>query len=154
LKLSKDGWTGLAVLAASLFLFALTLDLKPSPLVPIGPGFYPRVVLGITAVLALSLVVFDLKSAKRPAAAEDLNYALVLAVFVVFGLYAGALPYLGFRIATALFVAALQAVLEPPKSARGWAIIAATALATTVACYILFERYLQVLLPRGRWTDF
>jgi putative tricarboxylic transport membrane protein len=44
LKLSKDGWAGLAVLAASLFLFALTVGLQDNPLVPIGPGFYPRIV--------------------------------------------------------------------------------------------------------------
>jgi hypothetical protein len=35
LKLSREGWTGLAALAASLVLFTLTLDLKPNPLVPI-----------------------------------------------------------------------------------------------------------------------
>lgn len=154
MKLSKDGWTGLAVLAASLVLFGLTLDLKPSPLVPIGPGFYPRIVLGITAVLALSLVVFDFWAPKAAGKAEALNYRLVLIVFVVFGLYVGALPYLGFRIATAIFVAALQAVLEPPKGARGWILVGVTALVTTMVCYVLFERYLQVFLPRGRWTDF
>ena len=154
MKLSKDGWTGLAVLAASLFLFALTLDLKPSPLVPIGPGFYPRIVLGITAVLAAALFLFDLFGAQRAASGPGANYALVLAVFVIFGLYVGALPYLGFRLATLAFVAALQSVLDPPKTRRGWIVVALTALVTTAVCYIVFERYLQVLLPRGRWTDF
>jgi putative tricarboxylic transport membrane protein len=154
LKLSKDGWTGLAVLVASLFLFALTLDLKPSPLVPIGPGFYPRIVLGITAVLAAALLLFDLLTPVRSATGKGANYALVLAVFVIFGLYVGALPYLGFRLATLVFVAALQSVLDPPKTRRGWIVVALTALVTTAVCYIVFERYLQVLLPRGRWTDF
>jgi hypothetical protein len=28
------------------------------------------------------------------------------------------------------------------------------ALATVLATYLAFERYLLVLLPRGRWTDF
>src|SRR5687768_10722448 len=60
LKLSREGWTGLAALAASLVLFTLTLDLKPNPLVPIGPGFYPRIVLGLSAVLAAALIAFDL----------------------------------------------------------------------------------------------
>ena len=154
MRLSKDGWTGLAVLAASLVLFGLTLDLKPSPLVPIGPGFYPRIVLGITVVLAASLVVFDFLAPAAAPKSENLNYRLVFIVFVVFGLYVGALPYLGFRIATAVFVAALQAVLDAPKGARGWIRVGVTALVTTVVCYVLFERYLQVLLPRGRWTDF
>jgi len=52
LKLSRDGWAGLVILAASLVLFALTLDLKANALVPIGPGFYPRLVIGLTAALA------------------------------------------------------------------------------------------------------
>jgi hypothetical protein len=155
LKLSKDGWTGLVVLAASLVFFWLTLELRPNPLVPVGPGFYPRIVLALTAFLSFALVVFDLLDRKKAAAKSgNLNYGLVLAAFVIFGLYVGAMPYLGFRIATLAFVAALQATLEPPRGARGWALVGVTALVTTAASYFLFERYLQVLLPRGRWTDF
>lgn len=154
MKLSKDGWTGLATLAASLLLFALTLDLKPSPLVPIGPGFYPRIVLGITAVLAAALVLFDWLAPAPSRTSEGANYALVLTVFVAFGVYVGALPYLGFRISTLLFMAALQSMLDPPKTRRAWIVVGVTALVTTAVCYIVFERYLQVLLPRGRWTDF
>lgn len=154
MKLSRQGWTGLAALVASLVLFALTLDLKPNPLVPIGPGFYPRIVLGLTAVLAAALVVFDLRTAALPPSISKANYPLVAAVFVVVGLYVGALPFLGFRVSTFLFVAALQATLDPPRSAKAWALVGVSALITTVASYLLFERYLQVLLPRGRWTGF
>ena len=155
MKLSRAGWTGLAALAASLVLFGLTLDLKPNPLVPIGPGFYPRIVLGLSAALAAALVAFDLFRAQTPAAGQAApNYFLVLAVFLIVGLYVGALPVLGFRISTFAFVAALQATLEPPRATRGWISVAATAFLTTLVSYVLFERYLQVLLPRGRWTDF
>ena len=153
MRLSKDGWTGLAVLAASLILFGLTLGLRDNPLVPIGPGFYPRIVLGIAAVLAVALLVFSFLG-HRPAVKSGANYALVVAVFAIFFAYVGALPYLGFRIATFLFVPALQVTLEFPPNRKAWAIVAATAVITTVVSYVLFERYLQVLLPRGRWTDF
>jgi putative tricarboxylic transport membrane protein len=154
LKLSRQGWTGLAALAVSLVLFWATLDLKSNPLVPIGPGFYPRIILGLTAVLAVALIAFDFVRKKEPGSPSGANYALVLAVFVIFGLYAGALPALGFRISTFLFVALLQATLDPPRSARAWMVVAFSALVTTGVSYFLFERYLQVLLPRGRWTDF
>jgi len=154
LKLSRAGWTGLAALVASLVLFVLTLDLKTNPLVPIGPGFYPRIVLGLSAALAAALVVFDFRSGKRAEAGPDANYRLVLLVFVVFGLYVGLMPGLGFRISTFLFVAALQSLLEPPKGVKGWAVVLATALITTLVTHTIFERYLSVLLPRGRWTDF
>jgi putative tricarboxylic transport membrane protein len=154
LKLSREGWTGLAAAAASLVLFWLTLDLKPNPLVPIGPGFYPRIVLGLSAALAVALVVFDLLKEKQASERADANYALVLAVFAICGVYVGALPFVGFRISTLVFVTALMATLEPPRGTRGWLVLGATALLTTAVSYVLFERYLQVLLPRGRWTDF
>ena len=154
MKLSRDGWGGLAVLAASLFLFALTLGLKDNPLVPIGPGYYPRIVLAVTAAFALALVISDLLSVKRSKAKEALNYLLVLEMFAVFGLYAGALPYLGFRISTFLYVAASNALLDIPRSAKGFARVVVVAGITTVVVYYVFERYLTVLLPRGRWTDF
>lgn len=154
MKVSKDGWGGLAVLAASLFLFALTLGLKDNPLVPIGPGFYPRIVLGVTAVLALALVLVDLWTPRRSSEAQKLNYLLVVEMFAIFGLYCGALPYLGFRISTFLYVAATNALLDVPTGGKGAARVLAVALITTVVVYYAFERYLTVLLPRGRWTNF
>jgi putative tricarboxylic transport membrane protein len=154
LKLSKDGWGGLAVLAASLFLFALTLGLRDNPLVPIGPGFYPRIVLGLTALLAAALIVLDLRKKKTPAARESVAYGAVLLHFAVFGLYAVSLPWLGFRVATFAYVAATNALLDVPRSARGWLRVTLLALGTVLATYYVFEHYLLVLLPRGRWTGF
>ena len=155
MRLSRDGWGGLAALAASLFLYAATLDLKDNPLVPIGPGYYPRIVLGITAVLALAVLIADLLSKKTPPPPSvRLNYAMVAAMFAVFGLYCGALPFLGFRIATFVYLAATNAMLEPPASTKGYLRVLAVALVTTVVVYLAFERYLDVLLPRGRWVDF
>ena len=75
-------------------------------------------------------------------------------MFALFGLYVGALPYLGFRISTFLYVAASNALLDLPKSAKGWGRVLLVAAITTVVVYYVFERYLTVLMPRGRWTDF
>ena len=153
MKLTRDGWTGLVCLVASLVLFGFTIGLRDNPLVPIGPGFYPRIVLGISAFLAAWVVVQSLLQPPR-AGKGDENYGLVAGVFAIFFVYVGAMPFLGFRISTVVFMAALQATLEPPRGAKGWVIVAVTAIATTLVCYYLFEGYLQVLLPRGRWTDF
>ena len=158
--LSRDGIAGLVVLAASVVLYFLTLGLKDNPLVPIGPGFYPRIVLGITGAFALLLVGADFLEHRRAPATKAgqaparLNYRLVLLNFALFALYAGALPYLGFRLATFAYVVAAQALLEPPRDRKRWVTVIVIALVTTVVTYLVFERYLSVLLPRGRWTDF
>jgi len=146
------------VLSASLVLFGLTLGLKDNPLVPIGPGFYPRIVLGVTAALSLWLVVADAAGGRSrkpaPALAPDHNYLLVGLMFLLFGLYCGALAFLGYRLSTVLYVAAANALLDPPRGARGWGRVALVAVLTAFLTHLVFERYLTVLLPRGTWTGF
>jgi hypothetical protein len=111
-------------------------------------------VLGFTAVLAAAVVAFDFFRKRDPEALGAANYAAVALHFAVFGVYVAALPWLGFRVATFAYVAATNALLDFPKTIRGWMRVAVIALATAVATYFVFERYLSVLLPRGRWTGF
>jgi hypothetical protein len=159
--IGRDGWAGLVVLAFCGVLWWMTLGLKANPLVPIGPGFYPRIVIGATAFFAVLVVVGDVLARRRAGAAAAAaragprpNYPLVLASFAVFGAYVLALPGLGFRAATFLYVAAAAALLARPRGATGWLKVLVLALLTTVVTYYVFERYLLVLLPRGRWTGF
>ena len=105
-------------------------------------------------MLAFALVIVDLLHPQAAKASEGLNYLLVVETFVVFGLYVGALPFIGFRISTFLYVAATNALLDVPKGAKGWGRVVLVAALTTVIVYYVFERYLTVLMPRGRWTNF
>jgi hypothetical protein len=156
----RDGCTGLAVLAASLALFWGTLGLERHPMVPVGPGFYPGIVLVVTALFAVGLVVADVVTHRRRHATEPTpsaapaNYRLVALAFGVFAAYVLALPWLGFRLSTFLFLVAMPPVFERPAGARAWALIVFLALVATAIVYFVFERYLHVLLPRGRWTGF
>ena len=150
--LGRDGIAGLVCLGGSLWFLALTRGLPHPALVPIGPGFYPRILLGILVVLSAALVVSDLLNRRRAAAAPT-RYRLVILAFAIFAAYVALMPVLGYRVATFLFVGALQATLEPPRGARWWLVLA-VALATTLVTYYIFERYLSVLLPRGRLTGF
>lgn len=152
--IGRDGLAGLAAAAASLALFWLTLGLETSPLVPIGPAFYPRIVLGITAVLGLALVASSLFEKKKEKKNEKANHRLVALSFGVFALYVVLLPLAGFRVATFAFVAGLNLVLAPPRSASHWGRALALGAITAMAAYYAFEHYLQVLLPRGSWTGF
>lgn len=160
MRLGRDGIAALVILAASVALFVATLGLKASGLVPIGPGFYPRIVLGLTAFFSLWLLIADVLAhrqampAPAPAGAVRPNYALVALNFALFGLYVMALPGLGFRIATLLYVAIANVLLAMPRGLRGWAGTLALAAGTAFISHFIFESQLSVLLPRGSWTGF
>ena len=159
--MTRDGVAGLVCLALSIGMLVLTRGLPQSSFVPIGPDFYPRIVLVIMAVLSAMLIAFDLWSQLKPsaqavagaeAAPEQRNYRLVGVTFAVFAGYVILLPFVGYRVATFLFMIALQAVIDPPSGARRWAVVLISALASTAVTYVVFDSYLSVLLPRGRWT--
>jgi uncharacterized protein YqgC (DUF456 family) len=156
--MGRDGVAGLAILALSLGLYAATFGIESNPLVPVSPAFYPRLVLGATAVLAAALLVIDvvahrLGRARAGVSWRGANHALVAVEFAIFTAYALLLPYIGFRIATFIFIVAMQVSLRRPVGARAWAIVVAVAVVATLVVYYVFDLYLHVLLPRGRWIE-
>ena len=159
MSIGRDGIAGLILLAISLVLLVKSFQLPSLPIVPVGPGFYPAIVLSFMAVASALLVLQDLMK-RRPTAvagagdAPPRNYRLVVVAFAIVGAYVVLLPLVGFRVATVLFVGGLQAALGRPRTARQWVVLAAIALGTAVVSYFIFERYLLVLLPRGAWTGF
>ena len=157
MSIGRDGIAGLVLLAISLVLLVQSFQLPSLPIVPVGPGFYPAIVLSFMAAASALMVVQDLLQhrAAVPAAPSDApkrNYRTVVIAFAIAAAYVALLPLLGFRIATVLFVGAMQAALERPRTARQWAVLATVALGASVLSYLVFERYLLVLLPRGAWT--
>jgi hypothetical protein len=131
-------------------------------MVPIGPAFYPRVVVLILGALSIILIVLDvLATRRRPVRAAAAaaatagpapNYRLVLATFVEFGVYILLIPLIGFRISTFLFVLLLEVTLEWPRNPKHWILMIVVAVATSLVCFYVFEDYLSVLLPRGTWS--
>ena len=158
MSIGRDGIAGLILFAISLVLLFQSFKLPSLPIVPVGPGFYPGIVLTFMAAASALLVVQDIMRHRAPAAAlEDAprrNYRPVVKAFAIVGAYVALMPLLGFRLATVLFVAALQAALDPPRTPTAWIVLAVIALCTATAGYLVFERYLLVLLPRGAWTGF
>jgi hypothetical protein len=151
--LGRDGVAGLVGLAGALVLLGASRGLPEPALIPIGPAFYPRIVFVATAILSALLVVQDLLRARARPGPRAASYRLVLVTYLAVAAYVGLLPLLGFRLATGLFVAGLQAALEPPRG-RAWWRLLAVAVATPLLTYLVFEHYLSVLLPRGRLTGF
>jgi hypothetical protein len=148
MRLGRDGIAGLIGLALSLALLPYAFGLPRLPIVPIGPGFYPALVLTFMAVTCALLVLQDVFAQRRAAAAPQeaaepaprRAYGLVAAAFVAVAAYIGLLPLLGFRIATVLFVAA-SSCAEAPKTLRQWTVLLAVAAGTSAVTYFAFEQY-------------
>jgi hypothetical protein len=151
--MTRDVAIGVIGLAGSVLLLVMAQGLPRAALVPIGPGFYPRILFGVTAALSVLLVVSGLRQREQQERPPT-SYRLVLSTFAVVIAYLLVLPLLGYRLGTFLFVAVLQAVLERPLTTARWALLVAIALVTSIATYYVFEVYLSVLLPRGRLTEF
>jgi putative tricarboxylic transport membrane protein len=124
------------------------------PFIPIGPSFYPRVVLVLLAGLAVWLVVEDTlkrrapaKAAKKPAGPAP-NYRRVFIGFLVFLGYVACLDLIGYMASTFLFVLGLSWAIGP-RNMREMPKLVVVAAGTALATYVIFERYLYVFLPRG-----
>ena len=160
MRLGRDGIAGLIGLAVSLLLLPHALGLPKLPIVPVGPGFYPTIVLVFMALTSALLLLQDVRAQRQPAAAASADatpavpraYGLVAAAFAAVAVYIALLPLIGFRLATVLFVAAFQVILELPRTLLGWLQMAAIAVGTSAVTYVVFNNYLLVLLPRGTWT--
>ena len=163
--MTRDGIAGLICLALSIGMLVLTRGLPQSSFVPLGPDFYPRIVLILMLVLSAMLLASDLLRLRQRSAGasadanpdadvppEKRNYRLVGVTFAIFAGYVILLPLAGYRLATFLFMVALQSAIDPPHGLRRWAVVMVSALASSAATYIVFDHYLSVLLPRGHWT--
>ncbi len=138
-------------------LFAVSFGLPPAPYETMGPALFPRFIL--VAVFPMCLVLF-VKSAVRdfregPAEREfgsfaewfD-NYRNVLAVYLLFFMFAWALPWAGYLASGFFFLLLAQLALGP----KGWGKVPQFLAVTTgilALLYFIFRVVLLVLLPEG-----
>lgn len=150
----RDAGIGIGLLAFCCLLYWQAGLVSAPPFVPIGPAFYPRVVLILLAGLAVWLIAEDLLRgcAHEQKAAKPLslgpNYRKVLLGFIVFLGYVAGLSLIGYLAATFLFVLGLSWLIGP-GNLRELPKLILIAGGTTLATYLIFEKYLYVFLPRG-----
>jgi putative tricarboxylic transport membrane protein len=150
----RDTAIGVGLLALCALLYWQAGLVSAPPFVPIGPAFYPRVILILLAGLALWMIAEDLLRRRAPAlkaakpAGPAPNYGKVLLGFIVFLGYVAGLGLIGYPAATFLFVLGLSWSIGP-RNVRELPKLFVIAVVTTLATYLIFERYLYVFLPRG-----
>ncbi|WFF41965.1 tripartite tricarboxylate transporter TctB family protein [Salinicola endophyticus] len=160
---AADGTRG-AVLANLLFNLALGAlfaalfvdagDLPSSMWEPLGAGAFPRLVLGTLILFNLALALqaaMALGQARRGAGTLAWLYQrrLAFATLAAFSLYALAMPWLGFPLASLSFLLAVQWLLGARRGRR-LLVAAIVAVAFGLGLYLLFGQVFQIPLPTGR----
>ena len=114
-----------------------------------GPGFFPRWLCGILALLSLGViarVTLGRDDAATRIALPDRQAALqIVGVVVALFAVAAATTTLGFRLTMLVFVAGLLVAL----GARSWIAIALCAVAGSFGVFHVFFYWLKVPLPIG-----
>lgn len=153
---------GVAVL---LLLVAMRIEYTPRP-GQLGPDFWPKLAIGLMALVCLVEILRALLGAGEAqglaevlegAEAEDAGKsapALLLGGIALVLAYAVLVPWLGFLLATFLFIVAFMYLGCYRNHAAIWSI----AVAATILIAFLFLRFAYVSLPRGeppfdRFTD-
>ena len=152
--MGRDTGIGVGLLAVCGILYWQTGFISIPPFVPIGPSFYPRVMLIFLAGLAVWLIAEDLLKKRtsavkaKKATGPAPSYRRVLWGFLIFLGYVACLDLIGFVASTFLFILGLSWAIGP-RNVREIPKLFAVAAGTALVCYLLFEKYLYVFLPRG-----
>lgn len=151
----SDLYTGAFTCALSIFMFYIASKLPEGMFGTLGAGFFPKIIFGALAVCSFALMAktfiahFVRNTNKGTAASFSFGqYKIVVIAFVLFFLYVIGLSYLGFVIASMLFLPALMWILGP-KTKGSLVPIVLTSTGITAVTYISFTHFLQVFLPSG-----
>ncbi len=155
MRFQADTVIGAILVVLITTLFWATIGLPSAPYGTMGPALFPRLLLFALFPLCLGLfvkgLIQDLRS--RPEALPPFakwfdNYRNVLAIYVLFFLFALALPWAGYMTSGFAFLMLAQLALGP----KGWGKVPqflAVTLGVLAALYIIFREVLLVLLPEG-----
>ncbi len=146
----------IAILFASGGLFVSAFAIPASRFERLGAGAFPKIVFAGLMLMSLVAVIDALRKIPRTAYSrfigETVSWVrrrhLVFVVLAALGTYIVALPFLGFSIASFLFILGLELVLMP----RGWVTILialAVAIVFSFGLNLLFAEVFDVFLPRG-----
>ena len=113
----------------------------------LGPGFWPRIVLGGLALACLGKLAaaWRGRSSEEAAPLPPISRGRLAAAVALILLYVLAAPAVGFALATAAFIAAFMTL----AGARSPVVIAINALGGTVVLLYTFVKLVYLPLPKG-----
>lgn len=156
-----DRLASIIILAFCAFFYYQTFGISNKNLTGLEATFFPRILLGSIAVLAVLLLIRSFLI-KKSAAIEDEDkkesqekmgaWWKVPLIFALFALYILVIDILGFTVSSSLFMAIVYLIAIPvpvKKNMKRHALSIAFLIAVSIALTFVFEQFLQVYLPEG-----
>jgi putative tricarboxylic transport membrane protein len=145
----RDLVSGLAWLFVGLFIIIGSLSsLEIGTLTSPAPGLFPFIAGVVLSLLSLAILIKAVFVKEERSLGELWGRSNWLGVFYAIGsllIYSILLEWVGFVIMTTLLLIFLSRAIEPQK----WKMAIGLAISSSVGFYLLFDRVLQVLLPKG-----
>lgn len=155
LTLTKDRALALALLLIVAVMWVESGDIRPpTSWQPYGSALFPRILLVVIGLLSLLILVRSLlvKVPERAGAKQLIHEwfqsrRTILALFLLFGLYAALLPVVGYIAATIGFLVASLALLMGINTRRKWMINLTLSCTLAMVIFVVFRYGLNVWLP-------
>jgi putative tricarboxylic transport membrane protein len=145
----RDSVSGLVWLCVGLFVtIGSVSSLEVGSLSSPAPGLFPFVAGAVLSLLSLAILIKAAFVKEKRSLGELWGGSNWLGVFYAVGsllIYSILLEWVGFVIMTASLLLFLFRAIEPQK----WKMAIGLAISSSVGFYLLFDRVLQVLLPKG-----
>lgn len=155
LTLTKDRALALALLLIVAVMWIASGDIRPpTAWQPYGSALFPRILLVVIGLLSLLVLVRSLltKVPEQAGLGTRINEwfqsrRTILAIFLLFGLYAALLPLVGYIAATMGFLIASFALLMGIDTRRKWVINLTISCTLAIVIFVIFRYGLNVWLP-------
>jgi len=166
--MKEDKVIGLILIAFSVFMYVQADRLPPAMFGALGADLVPKILFAVLAVCGAALIVQSLSREKKAKASgvdsqpENAGgegvidktkallkyYQYVIFGFLAFLAYVILMYYLGYPIATLIFLPVIMWILGP-RSKKSVVVIILTTLGVTFIIYYSFLKLLNVFLPEG-----
>ncbi|WP_447555523.1 tripartite tricarboxylate transporter TctB family protein [Vreelandella sp. EE22] len=155
LTLTKDRALALALLLLVAVMWVESGSIRPpTSWQPYGSALFPRILLvtiGVLSLLVLARSFITRQTVASPFMRRTRTWFIerktILALFLLFGLYAALLPLVGYTVATTGFLIASQALLLGIDTRRKWVINLSISVVLAASLYVIFRYGLNVWLP-------
>ena len=159
----RDVICGVVIMICAAILFIATFSIKSLLGMNPGPEFMPRVASILLFIVAAGIALEGMQTAKHyvpeEVSEEEKGYRKagnrkVLLSAILIGFYVFSMETLGFVISTMIYEFCQMIVLTPLGKKKNYVLFAIITVISTVFFYVVFTKFLYLMLPAGLLRNF